>query len=101
MFQEVTHDVHYENFRSERLARQNAAATNNSKERYQPQGVSTAGLMTLNTSETEDEKERKLREKDAELKRMQEMVAAMQEQIKQQSQTSLPSLVNPATNNRY
>merc|ERR1712076_367423 len=92
--QEVTHDLHYENFRSERLARQNANGTSNTNGRYQQQGVS---MTSLNTSETEDEKEEKLREKDAELKRMQEMVAAMQEQIKQQSQTSLPSLANNTT----
>jgi septin 2 len=96
--QEVTHDVHYENFRSERLARQNAAGSNSTKERHQQQGAS---MISLNTSETEDEKERKLREKDAELKRMQEMVAAMQEQIKQQSQTSLPSLANSAASSRF
>ena len=53
------------------------------------------------TSETEDEKEKELREKDAELKRMQEMVAKMQEQIKQQSQTSLPSLASAVASNRY
>ena len=85
--------MHYENFRSERLARQNLSApstANGSKERQQQIGVTSAGLTS---SETEDDKEKKLREKDAELKRMQEMVAAMQEQIKQQSQTSLPSLV--------
>ena len=58
-------------------------------------------MTSLNTSETEDEKEKKLREKDAELKRMQEMVAAMQEQIKQQSQTSLPSLANNTTSHRF
>lgn len=58
-------------------------------------------MTSLNTSESEDEKERKLREKDAELKRMQEMVAAMQEQIKQQSQTSLPSLANNAASSRF
>ena len=58
-------------------------------------------MSSLNTSETEDEKERKLREKDAELKRMQEMVAAMQAQIKQQSQTSLPSLANNPASNRF
>jgi len=96
--QEVTHDVHYENFRSERLARQNAAGVNNVNDRYQSSGVS---MTSLNTSESEDEKERKLREKDAELKRMQEMVAAMQEQIKQQSQTSLPSLANNAASSRF
>lgn len=93
--QEVTHDLHYENFRSERLARQNTTAASNI---YQPQGVS---MISLNTSETEDEKEKKLREKDAELKRMQEMVAAMQEQIKQQSQTSLPSLANNVASHRF
>lgn len=96
--QEVTHDVHYENFRSERLARQNEHGTNSSKERYQTQGAS---MSSLNTSETEDEKERKLREKDVELKRMQEMVAAMQAQIKQQSQTNLPSLANNTASNRF
>ena len=58
-------------------------------------------MTSLNTSESEDEKERKLREKDAELKRMQEMVAAMQEQIKQQSQTNLPSLANNAASSRF
>lgn len=96
--QEVTHDVHYENFRSDRLARQNEHGTNSSKERYQTQGAS---MSSLNTSETEDEKERKLREKDVELKRMQEMVAAMQAQIKQQSQTNLPSLANNTASNRF
>jgi len=96
--QEVTHDVHYENFRSERLARQNAAGANNTTDRYKSSGVS---MTSLNTSESEDEKERKLREKDAELKRMQEMVAAMQEQIKQQSQTNLPSLANNAASSRF
>jgi hypothetical protein len=58
-------------------------------------------MSSLNTSETEDEKERKLREKDVELKRMQEMVAAMQAQIKQQSQTNLPSLANNTASNRF
>jgi len=96
--QEVTHDVHYENFRSERLARQNEAGGNNAGDRFKSSGVS---MTSLNTSENDDEKERKLREKDAELKRMQEMVAAMQEQIKQQSQTSLPSLANNAASSRF
>ena len=38
-----------------------------------------------------DEKDKQLQEKEAELKRMQEMLAQMQQQIKQQSKTSLAS----------
>ena len=88
--QEVTHDIHYENYRSERLAR-------NGKE-----NTASGANETLERSHADDEeKERILREKDAELKRMQEMVAAMQEQIKQQSQTSLPSLNSAASINSY
>ena len=41
---------------------------------------------------TADDKDKQLQEKEAELKRMQEMVAQMQQQIKQQSQTSLASV---------
>ena len=67
--QEVTHDVHYENFRSQRLAKPN-------NKRPPP-------IVVV------DDKDKQLQEKEAELRRMQEMVAAMQMQIKQQSQTSL------------
>jgi hypothetical protein len=42
----------------------------------------------------QDEKDKQLQEKELELRRMQEMVAAMQEQIKQQSVSSLQSLVS-------
>merc|ERR1711983_588020 len=48
--QEVTHDVHYENYRSQRLAKQNAAGANNTNDRYKS-GVS---MTSLNTSESED-----------------------------------------------
>lgn len=64
--QEVTQDVHYENFRSERLARQKRASA-----------VTEDGALS--------EKDRILQEKEAELKRMQEMLAVMQAQIKQQN----------------
>ena len=73
--QEVTHDVHYENYRSQKLAKQNGASV---PLRRPPPIV--------------DDKDKQLQEKEAELRRMQEMVAAMQQQIKQQSQTSLASL---------
>ena len=73
--QEVTHDVHYENFRSHRLAKPNP----------------TAGAVKR-PPPINDDKDKILQEKEAELRRMQEMVAAMQKQIKQQSQTSLASM---------
>ena len=72
--QEVTHDVHYENYRSQRLTK---PASNAAIKRPPP-------IL--------DEKDKQLQEKEAELRRMQEMVAAMQKQINQQSQTSLASL---------
>lgn len=58
--QEVTHNVHYENFRSERL-------------------------LNGKISEKEKEHERNLREKEAELKRMEEKIARMTAQMNQQA----------------
>lgn len=76
--QEVTQEVHYENYRSERLAkgvRQNGKATN--------------GNGHLAKEENFDEhdsndKDRILREKEAELRRMQEMLAQMQAKMQAQ-----------------
>jgi len=72
--QEVTHDVHYENFRSERLAR--------------GAGKGAAGEQ----HRLEQTPDKVLAEKDAELMRMREMLAKMQEQIKQQSSTNLAAI---------
>lgn len=76
--QEVTQEVHYENYRSERLAKgvkkngiPNGTATNG-KEELPP----TAPLII-------SEKDRILQEKEAELQRMQEMLAQMQAKIAQ------------------
>jgi len=74
--QEVTHDVHYENFRSERLARG---------------GGATAKPAEVGKT---DQKDQMLAEKDEELRRMQEMLAKMQQQIKQQSSTNLAAFNN-------
>lgn len=74
--QEVTHDVHYENFRSQKLRTSNGAA----------EVVATPARRVL------DDKDKQLQEKEAELRRMQEMLASMQQQIKQQSHTSLQSV---------
>ena len=92
--QEVTHDVHYENYRSQRLAKGGGQPTSSSS--------SAPGLPPPPTPRRAmDEKDKQLLEKEAELRRMQEMVAAMQEQIKQQSVSSLQSLVsNPASMNQ-
>jgi len=65
--QEVNHDVHYENFRSQRLSK----------------GPATAKVVE------KDSTDKLLAEKDQELRRMQEMLAKMQEQMKQQSTTNL------------
>ncbi len=76
----MTHDVHYENYRSQRLAKQPVCTPS--------ANGSGKKLVTL------DDKDKQLQEKEAELKRMQEMLASMQQQIKQQSQTSLQSIPN-------
>merc|ERR1719411_2091802 len=73
--QEVTHDVHYENFRSERLAKNGG-------------GAAVTGQKTA----ADPQKDKMLAEKDEELRRMQEMLAKMQEQIKQQSSTNLAAM---------
>jgi len=78
--QEVTHDVHYENFRSQRLAKHGSG----------PAAASAAPLKR--PPPLVDDKDKQLQEKEAELRRMQEMVAAMQKQIKEQSTASLASL---------
>jgi len=67
--QEVTHDVHYENFRSQRLSK--------------------GGPPSTKIAAVAQDSETLLAEKDQELKRMQEMLAKMQEQMKQQSSTNL------------
>lgn len=73
--QEVTQEVHYENYRSERLAKgvkKNGVPNGtNGKEELPP-----APLII-------SEKDRILQEKDAELQRMQEMLAQMQAKIAQ------------------
>ena len=96
--QEVTNDVHYENFRSQKLLQKlgnghngNGAIGEGGVEAT-PARVAIAGRN--GSSGGLDNKDDILREKEAELKRMQEMVAQMQQQIKMQSQTSLASAVS-------
>lgn len=69
--QEVTQEVHYENYRSERLAKGVKKPNHNNKDDEANQLIS-------------NDKDRILQEKEAELRRMQEMLAQMQ--AKYQSQ---------------
>ncbi len=81
--QEVTQEVHYENYRSERLAKASRNANGNAK-------VTNGNGHLAKEEEFDDtdnsEKDRILREKEAELKRMQEMLAQMQAKIQAQEQ---------------
>ena len=74
----MTHDSHYENYRSERLARQATPG----------RGSASAAAAADATTE----KDRQIQEKDAELRRMQDMLQRMQAQIAQNSTTSLQSV---------
>lgn len=68
--QEVTQELHYENYRSERLAGKAPPAT-------------AKKPTVLVPDEKLSEKDRILQEKEAELRRMQEMLKKMQEQMQQ------------------
>ncbi|XP_041456117.1 septin-2B-like isoform X1 [Lytechinus variegatus] len=75
---DVTHEVHYEAFRSEKLAKSGGSAAK------KPASSRRAGSTS---EEPTSEKDRMLLEKEAELRRMQEMLAQMQKQMQQQAQT--------------
>ena len=76
--QEVTHDLHYENYRASRLGDEPEAPV------QQPvKGSKKAG--------GEAEKDRILQEKELELQKMQQMIAAMQAQLQAQQETTKPS----------
>lgn len=75
--QEVTQEVHYENYRSQRLAksvRQNGKATNGH----------LAKEEVFDEHDSNQDKDRILHEKEMELRRMQEMLAQMQAKMQAQ-----------------
>ncbi|XP_004518451.1 septin-1 [Ceratitis capitata] len=76
--QEVTQEVHYENYRSERLAKGGRKENGMKVERdsMMPAQIVASSVIT--------EKDRILQEKEAELRRMQEMLAQMQAKIQAQ-----------------
>lgn len=76
--QEVTQEVHYENYRSERLAkgvRQNGKTIN---------GNGHLAKEEVFDDVDSSDKDRILKEKEAELRRMQEMLAQMQAKMQAQ-----------------
>jgi len=71
--QEVTHETHYENYRSDKLGSQkNKKLFNRDRD-----SVNAENILNM------DNKDRILKEKEEELKKMQEMVAKMQAQMMQ------------------
>lgn len=81
--QEVTQEVHYENYRSERLARTGQVPKRHTSTES---GLSEAdSALTNGSAEDSTERERALREKEAELRRMQEMLEQMQRQMQLQA----------------
>jgi len=75
--QEVTQEVHYENYRSDRLAKGIKGKENGVKaERDSSSQVVSNSVL--------GEKDRILQEKEAELRRMQEMLAQMQARMQAQ-----------------
>ncbi|KAL0818300.1 hypothetical protein ABMA28_008786 [Loxostege sticticalis] len=75
--QEVTQEVHYENYRSERLARSGQVPKRHTSTES---GLSEADSNGVTNGSNEDA-DRALREKEAELRRMQEMLEQMQRQM--------------------
>ena len=61
--QEVTHDVHYENYRSQKLASKGVSGA--------ASAASVSSSTVSSSEESQSDKDRALREKEAELKRMQ------------------------------
>lgn len=82
--QEVTQEVHYENYRSERLAK--ASRSNGTVNKVSNGNGHLAKEEVFDDTDTGGEKDRILKEKEAELKRMQEMLVQMQAKIHAQQQ---------------
>lgn len=82
--QEVTQDVHYENFRSERL----------SKSGVRKAGAPVRASVIEAEHEKLSEKERQLAEKDAELRRMQEMLSKLQQEVQRPPTNGHSNVVN-------
>ncbi|XP_078600242.1 septin-2B-like isoform X19 [Branchiostoma floridae x Branchiostoma japonicum] len=83
--QEVTQDVHYENYRSEKLAINKRRAGG---------GPAAAAVSAMKGEGQGEEKDKILLEKEQELQRMQEMLARLQQQMQQQQTTQVAGANN-------
>ncbi|CAH1800596.1 unnamed protein product, partial [Owenia fusiformis] len=77
--QEVTQEIHYENFRSDKLANGGGG------------GERTQRKSNVDKEEKLSEKDRQLQEKEAELRRMQDMIAKMQAQMAKPAPAPAPT----------
>ena len=86
--QEVTHDLHYENYRATRLAdgSDSDGPGNFIKHFFYNCNNKLEGLDKPRAAVPKSDTDIKLREKEAELARMQAMLLQMQQQLKQQNQ---------------
>ncbi|XP_031556865.1 septin-2-like [Actinia tenebrosa] len=78
---DVTQDIHYENYRAERLSRETGTPVGYKKVQDMKRKSGTYDSIDATMSE----KDKMLREKELELKRMQAMLAQMQKEIQQQN----------------
>ncbi|CAG0889343.1 unnamed protein product [Cyprideis torosa] len=83
--QEVTQEVHYENYRSERLAKGAPAPATLAGKRSGAGGTAAASAASQ-----ESEADRLLKAKEEEIRKMKEMLSQMQQQIQQQQGTHGP-----------
>ncbi|CAH1800594.1 unnamed protein product, partial [Owenia fusiformis] len=84
--QEVTQEIHYENFRSDKLANGGGGG-----ERTQRKSKYRNKLDSVDKEEKLSEKDRQLQEKEAELRRMQDMIAKMQAQMAKPAPAPAPT----------
>ncbi|RMX49942.1 hypothetical protein pdam_00018425 [Pocillopora damicornis] len=85
---DVTQEVHYENYRAERLSSQGEPSSPRKTIEGMKRKSGNFDLDDVDTAEI-SEKDRMLREKEAELRRMQEMIANMQKQMAKQKGAAL------------
>lgn len=81
---DVTQEVHYENYRAERLSRTEQGAPSPRRSIENMKRKSTAHDPSGVDGSQLSEKDRMLKEKEAELRRMQEMLAQMQKEMAKQ-----------------
>ncbi|XP_033747619.1 septin-2B-like isoform X3 [Pecten maximus] len=91
--QEVTQEVHYENFRAEKLAEGGGAAAAAKKTVRRVRGDEVDAQEPESQAQELTDREKQLVEKEAELRKMQEMLARMQAEMDAQKHGGTPQKV--------